>query len=214
MTDPQETEIAKLIETIRRLRRIHVDGRWTRVLRSDLLVKAPPGLSSPDVLWAGGTLLASSRFVPKGLCAALHLADSSTTAMAENARLAVPTASPVFETLEKSITLIPVDVDVREVLDLTDENVLRDVGVGEAAQLTALDLDFQAVLRFGAGAMSLPKRLGIAAFRSGAVVALKSFSARRPTGTNLVVFEERLRSLKAGTLTATHPLTNAPVRKP
>jgi hypothetical protein len=214
LTDPHDAQIATLAETVLGLPRVRVAGSWTRVLRTELLVKTPPGLSSPDPLWAGGTLLASSRYIPKGLCAALHLADSATTGMAEDVRLDAPEASPVFETPAKSITLIPVQVDIREVVDLTDVHVREALGVRRLDELTALDLDYQAVVRAGAGALSLPKRIGSAAVRCGEVVALKVPSARRTAGVNLVIFEDRLRELAAGTLTARHPLTGVVARKP
>ena len=171
----------ELASIIPGLQRIDVRGAWSRAVRTDLLYTP-----TAQVIYPYGAPRVGQRFTPKGGAPTTYLASDMLMALAEVEAVVVQKDGAPVTIAANVWSVAAVDVDVRDVLDLTDPATQAALGTTTA--------ELVAPWRLAAAGRALPptQLLGQAACDSGAVLALKAPSAKRPGGSSLVVFHDRL----------------------
>lgn len=178
---------------------------WYRAVGYEVLQGGPPdGPGEPDPLWDRGAALRGARYTPQGKWGfpCLYLGDAVDFAVRESAGLTdvgVPIVCPPS-------VVVSVQVDLRCVLDLTDENVLRVLGV-PFDDLVARDWALSAATAAGVLArLPITQRLGRMLegrrYFDGVLVPSSMGEGRR----NLVVFTRRLKGT-AGSVAIVNPST-------
>lgn len=173
---------AKLDAALAGMKLIAVHGPWTRVIAYRHLLKAPAGKpGGPQPLWGGAAALHGGRFTPKGGFESIYLAWDPVTALLEvQALVALP--GLMLPLRSAPWALVTVEGIVGRVLDLTDP-----------ATVAALGTTTQEMTGPWVTSTNPPtQELGEACYRSGRIAAIKYNSAKNATGTNLVVFPDRL----------------------
>jgi RES domain-containing protein len=132
------------------------------------------------------------RYTPQGGPAGLYLASDHPTAFAEiRDLLQEPDGRLAPSTPHDPVTVISVETDLGQVLDLTDAAVRRALRVSRASIRGEWQAPMLTYLA-GAGPMPLTQRIGLAAHVTGVVRGILYPSARWSDGRCLVVFPDRL----------------------
>lgn len=160
----------------------------SRAVRSKYLKDRIP----PEPLYYLASARAGGRFTPLGGPAGLYLADHQEAALAE-LRDVVFDASGKRRPLEEhdAVTLVTARVEMRGVLDLTDESVLGRIGL-TLEDVRAEWVDAMEEHLAGRGPLPLTQQIGLAAHFTKRVRAILYPSARHPEGVCLCVFPDRL----------------------
>lgn len=171
----------ELASIIPGLHRIDVRGAWSRSVQAELLFTP-----TAQVIYPYGAPRHGQRYTPKGGAPTTYLASDVVTSLAEVEAVVAPKDGPPVTIASNVWAVAAVDVDLRDVLDLTDPATQAALGTTTA--------ELVAPWRLAAAGRGLPptQLLGQAACDSGAVLALKAPSAKRPGGSSLVVFHDRL----------------------
>ncbi len=143
---------------------------------------------SSSILSGEGALDAPARYHVPGVCATLYLAQDVDLSLLEtNAILRSPDKSGLFTSAPFAPrTLVTVNARIEAVLDLCAPEIRRLLH-------TSVDELIAPWTPYYADETTAPtQELGIAAFRTGRVTALRAPSFKDPSRWNLIVFPERL----------------------
>jgi RES domain len=192
-------------------------GTWVRAIPAAYLSVPPPGAPAgafPNPLWSGGTHLSESRYIPKGMCDAYHIAEGSSTGIAELEQTREVVADPVFGVPRTDTLILRVEWSLTGILDVCDEAVRRALDV-ELAALVSLPGLFDALeASDDVTVETVPQQIGRAAYGDSRVSAICYPSARRSGGRNIVVFTERLTSSSGQYLQTRDPVHQRVFRVP
>ena len=189
---------------------IGVHETWVRDMPARLLEHRPTSVAAPDPLWTGGFRLRHNRYVRRGAFPAYHASDGVTTASAEVFGIA-PAPAPVLGVPNEDRLQLRVAVDVPRILDLTDTDIQRRLGLAEAEIVELPDWTVTDALGRPL-AYELPQAIGELAFLRG-LGGLKYPAARATSGVNVVVFTGNLAKL-GGTISVSNPFTGKEHRLP
>ncbi|HST61960.1 MAG TPA: RES family NAD+ phosphorylase, partial [Longimicrobium sp.] len=146
----------------------------------------------PEPLYHLGSAAFGARYTPLGGPAGLYLAGDQPTAYAELQHLFCDPSGRLLPLRPQDpVMTFYVDVDVAGVLDLTEQDVRRALGVTKAGITGEFRMQMDRYLA-GAGPMPLTQQIGHAAHATGRVRAICFPSARWKGGQCLVVFPDRL----------------------
>lgn len=138
-----------------------------------------------DLLTGEGAKKHGGRWTPPQFCAAVHAALDPHTALAETLGTRSHYGIPFAESMP--LVLVAIDATLQSVLDLTDGQVRKVLGVSEKR---LIGMDWREVQ--DAGQEALTQTIGRLAFEVG-IEALLVPSARLRHATNVVIFPEGLR---------------------
>lgn len=189
---------------------IDVHETWLRDMPARVLEHRPAAAVAPEPLWTGGVRLRHNRYVRMGAFPAYHVSDGVTTASAEVFGIA-PAPAPVLGIPKEDRLQLLVAVDVSRILDLTDADIRRRLGVAEAEIVELPDWTVTDALGRPL-AYELPQAIGELAFLRG-LGGLKYPAARATSGANVVVFTDNLAKL-GGTISVSNPFTGKKHRLP
>lgn len=148
---------------LKTLPRVHLKGRFFRMVRAE---------DAEEILSTGPSFAYGGRYNKRGEFGALYLSENAQTCNVEKLRQ----VGGQMELLPPQAMGV-IDVDIKEVVDLTAEKNLKTLGIVEARLLDPVD-------------RVLPQEIGEAA-RGCGIHALLVQSAVA-LGMNLVIFEESL----------------------
>jgi RES domain-containing protein len=190
----------RFAELLPQLPHIHIAAVYHRVVKAADLSGPPPGAlpgSPPQPLWPGGASRRGARYTSIGGTNSLYLAPDPVTALAEVRAVSPPDLRANGP--HDPLTVVAVEVDLPNVVDLCDTRIRKVLGITRA-ELVAPWLRAQARYWQGKGALPPTQALGAAAAATGSILGLRYPSARRQGARNLVVFTDRLAGL-GGSLT-------------
>jgi RES domain-containing protein len=180
----------KLRAALRRAPLIPQTGTWVRAVRSQYLLNPPPGApagSSPQPLWPGGSASHGARFTPRGGPPAIYLASDPNIALLEVRAMLQPPGGPPLSANAPPQTVVQVQTQVNQVLDLTAPATLAALGTS----VQELSGDWRVSAAQG---QSIPTwELGREAHATGKIRALLAWSAVAVgQGRVLIVFPDLL----------------------
>jgi RES domain-containing protein len=157
-------------------------GPWSRAVGYHYTLNPPPGMTGPPrPLWGGAAKLVGARFTPRGGFDSIYLAQDPITAFIEvNALVWLPGGpAPI-----RSAPWVMVSVDgvLNDLLDLTSPAILAKLGTTER-EMTGTWVRTP---------HPPTQRLARTAYDTGRIVGIKYRSAKHLSGTNLVVFPDRI----------------------
>lgn len=165
-----------------------VKGYLCRAVRSKYLKNRTP----PEPLYFLASARTGARFTPVGGPAGLYLADDQDVALAELRDVVFDAAGKRRRMRRRdAVTLVTALTRVQRVLDLTDPDVRRRLGVTEAE----VKAEWKPVMEehlAGRGPLPLTQQIGFTAHLTGRVRGILFPSARHPGGRCLCVFPDRL----------------------
>jgi RES domain-containing protein len=144
-----------------------------------------------DLLSGEGTKRFGGRWTPPGSFAAAHASLDVKTAVAES--LGTQQQYGIAVDARLPLTLVAIDVSLQKLIDLTDDTILRELGLTRQRLLRCRWRE-----RMDKGRGALTQAIGCIAFEAG-LEALFVPSAQARKGKNLVVFLDNLQ--KASSLT-------------
>ena len=184
--DPAQRAIRTLARRIARAPLAEVEGTLCRVVRAKYLLRTPP-----EPLYYRGSE-SGARYTPHGGPAGLYLASDQATAFAEiRDVMHDPKGYSLPLTVHEPATLVYVETEVTQVLDLTDALVRRGLRISRRALVAEWQAPMLAYLA-GTEEMPLTQQIGLAAHISGVVKGILYPSARLKAGKCLVVFPDRI----------------------
>ena len=179
------------------LPRIALRGPWYRAVNHDLLTGPPPGArpgSPVQPIWPGGAARKGARFTPRAVAApgidCLYLAEDELTPLVEITGVFRPPGMAIPLRFAPQ-TMMTVEGDVADVLDLTDTAIQGELGT-TLRELTAPWMLQQARHLAGLAPPPPTQELGQEAFDTGSIVGLRYHSSKNPSGVGVVVFTSRL----------------------
>lgn len=192
---PESEALEVITERLTRVRRRTIERVLYRAMYLRYL-DGPGGAPGEPLYYRGS--LAGARYTPRKGPAGLYLTFDPATPPAE-LRAVVFNGGLVVRTEEHDpIVTVAVRATLHHVLDLTDGDTCRTLGISDL-ELHADWEQGQDDYLHDRGPMPATQLLALAAHTSGLVTAIKYKSVRTDFGTNLVVFPDRL-SADAGDL--------------
>jgi RES domain-containing protein len=185
---PAADRVPDLARAIAALPLREVKGWLCRAVRSKYLKNRKP----PEPLYFMGSARTGARFTPVGGPAGLYLADHQDVALAE-VRDVVFDSSGKRRPLRRrdAVTLVTALTRVQGILDLTDADVLRRIGITADDVAAEWQTTMEEYLA-GRGPLPLTQQIGTAAHLTGRVSGILFPSARHPGGLCVCVFPDRL----------------------
>lgn len=168
-------------------------GPYTRVLYRAIHLEALYGFHRmpphprPQPLYSLGAPIRGARFTPRGGPASLYLAEDTETAISEanQVNLTIRRQNAALAPQIEPTVMVAVTVHLESVLDLTEAPVQAMLGT----DTTELTRPWRIP---PPGGLPPTQELGAALFASGKFQAARYPSARRPGGSCLVVFTDRI----------------------
>ncbi|TVQ00231.1 MAG: RES domain-containing protein [Balneolaceae bacterium] len=158
-----------------------VQDRLWREINTEYILE-----TKPKPLYSDGPVKSGARFTPKGGFRTLYLTYDRQTASLEIQASFKKNDGKIIDLADRSTTILPIDVDLDAVLDLTDTNIL-DLLKTNTSELTG-EWRYTQIT-----SVAVTQILGQAAFESKRIKAIKYHSAKDPyQGRCLAVFIDRL----------------------
>lgn len=160
---------------------IRVQDRLWREINTEYILD-----SKPKPLYSEGPVKSGARFTPKNGFRTLYLTYDRQTASLEIQSSFKKNDGTLIDLADRPTTILPIDVDLDSVLDLTDPNVIYSLKTN-TSELTG-EWRYSQIT-----SVAVTQILGRAAFGSNRIKAIKYHSAKDPhQGRCLAVFIDRL----------------------
>ncbi len=158
-----------------------VQKRLWRELNTEYILEA-----NPKPLYSEGPVKSGARFTPKGGFRTLYLSYARLTASLEIQSSFKKNDGSLIDLADRPTTILPVDVDIDSVLDLTDDSLVQMLKTNYS-ELTG-EWRYSQI-----SSIAITQVLGRAAFNTNRIKAIKYRSAKDPQhGVCLAVFIDRL----------------------
>lgn len=158
-----------------------VQKRLWRELNTEYILE-----TNPKPLYSEGPVKSGARFTPKGGFRTLYLSYDRMTASLEIQSSFKRNDGSLIDLADRSTTILPIDVDIDSVLDLTDDSLVQKLKTNNS-ELTG-EWRYSQI-----SSIAVTQILGRAAFNTDRIKAIKYRSAKDPQqGVCLALFIDRL----------------------